>query len=259
MARGRGATIDLVIPVPLSDDRWVLEEDDMPETPLHERIIALLVEVLQAWIARQSLDAMAGRNIALRWNRAKPSVGVDPDVYLVSPSPPEGERETSLCLWKKGHHAPRLAVEVVSENTVDKDYGDNPARYAAAGVRELWIFDPLGLGPADSMAKLQVWRRVARGRFEKVYTGDGPAFSRELGAWIVATDEGMRLRIANDRAGRHLWLTRGEEAEAAKSEAEAARSEAEARLDAERRAREAAEAELAQLREELARAKKRPR
>jgi len=270
MTRGRGATIDLVIPVPLSDDRWVLEEENMPETPLHQRISDLLMLVLQAWIARTGRDAMAGSNIALRWNRAKPNVGVDPDVYLVEPAPPLRERETSLCLWKKGHHAPRLAVEVVSQNTADKDYRDAPARYAASGTRELWVFDPLKLGPAESASVLQVWRRVAKGRFEKVYAGDGPAFSRELGAWVVVTDDGMRLRIANDAAGKQCWPTAEEEAlaaradaerakadaERAKADAERAKADAEQARDAERRRREAAEAELAQLR---AAAPKKPR
>ena len=248
----RGATIDLVIPVPLSDDRWVLEEEDMPETPLHELIIGLLVDVLRTWIARTHRDAMAGSNIALRWNRAKPSVGVDPDVYLVEPAPPLRERETSLCLWKKGHHAPRVAVEVVSEGTTDKDYSDAPSRYAAATVRELWIFDPLRLGPAEIVETLQVWRRVAEGRFERVYAGDGPAFSRELGAWLVVTDEGLRLRIADDAAGSRRWPTAAE-AERTAHEAERTAHEAE------RAARIAAEAELERLRATLAASAPRPR
>ncbi|MBK6531257.1 MAG: hypothetical protein IPF99_17095 [Deltaproteobacteria bacterium] len=54
--------------------------------------------VLSAWIVRSGRNAMAGSNIALRWDRSKPSTGVDPDVYLVEPAPPKGEAEKSLCL-----------------------------------------------------------------------------------------------------------------------------------------------------------------
>lgn len=72
----------------------------MPETPLHDLIIDLLVGVLRYWITRTGLDAMAGRNIAVRFDRKHPNRGVDPDVYLVEPAPPLRERETSLCLWK---------------------------------------------------------------------------------------------------------------------------------------------------------------
>lgn len=39
---------DLVTRVPHSDDRWVLEQEGTPETPLHELIIGLLVDVLRA-------------------------------------------------------------------------------------------------------------------------------------------------------------------------------------------------------------------
>ncbi|MDO9021243.1 MAG: Uma2 family endonuclease [Deltaproteobacteria bacterium] len=228
----------------------------MPETPLHQRIIGLLVMVLSAWITRSGRDAMAGSNIALRWDRSKPSTGVDPDVYLVEPAPPKGEAEKSLCLWKEGHHAPRVAIEVVSAETADKDYHDGPARYAASGVRELWVFDPLRLGPADGGGPwaLQVWRRVKGRQFVRVHAGEASAFSRELGAWVVATDEGTRLRIADDAAGAKLWPTADEAERRAREAAEAVASE-------ERRAREAAEQEVARLRAELkqARAKRAPR
>lgn len=43
-------------------------------------------------------------------------------MYVVEPAPPEGARATSLCTWKSNHHAPRVAVEVVSESTAEKDY-----------------------------------------------------------------------------------------------------------------------------------------
>jgi len=234
MARSIAPKVELVKPVIVDDDRWTLEAEDMPETPLHERIVTLLVAIFLAWIERGRRDAMAGSNIALRWNRKRPSTGVDPDVYLVEPAPPDGEATTSLCLWKPGHHAPRVAVEVVSEETAEKDYRDGPARYAVSGVKELWVFDPLRKGPRDEGGPwaLQVWRRVKGTQFKKVYAGEGPAFSRELGAWLVVTDEGTRLRVADDAAGTRLWPTAEEE---------------------QRAAREAVERELAEARAELAR------
>lgn len=204
----------------------------MPETPQHELAIELLVGILRFWIARTGLDAMAGRNIAVRFDRKHPSRGIDPDVYLVSPAPPLRERETSLCLWKKGHLPPRLAVEVVSEGTASKDYLDAPARYAASGVRELWIFDPLRFGAPDSEGPwpLQVWRRMPKGAFKRVYAGEGPAFSRELGAWVVVTDEGARLRIADDAAGAKRWPTHAEHAESIAAEKDARLLEKDAEL-----------------------------
>jgi hypothetical protein len=72
-----------------------------------------------------------------------------------------------------------------------------------------------------------------------VFAGDAPAYSDELGAWLVVTDGGTRLRLADDEAGERLWRT-GEEAERAQAQAERARADAlaeriaalEAQLDA---------------------------
>ena len=64
-----------------------------------------------------------------------------------------------------------------------------------------------------------------------MYAGDGPARSEELGAWLVVTDDGLRLRLAEREDGGGLWLT-GEESE--------------------RAAKESAMAEIERLRAELA-------
>ena len=56
---------------------------------------------------------------------------------------------------------------------------------------------------------------------------------------MIVTDEGTRLRIADDPSGARLWPTEAEAERAAK--------------ETERTAKEAAEAEVARLREEIAR------
>lgn len=230
--------IELVRRVPMVDDRWLLDEDDVPEAPLHDYALEALVLLLKAWVARTGREASVHRNIAMRWTPSRPNIGADPDVCVASPPLPANA--TSLCLWKAGHTPPMLAIEVVSEGTAAKDYLDNPARYAASGTGELWILDPLRLGPTDAGGPyaVQVFRRTSDGRFVQVYAGDGPAESPALGAWIQVP-QGEVPRIADDAAGSRPWLT----------EAEAQRAQAEAQ----RAAREAAESELARLREELAR------
>ena len=54
----------------------------------------------------------------------------------------------------------------------------------SSGTRELWVFDPLLVGPAahGGPMTLQVWRRDTSGTFRRVYAGEGPARSEELGA-----------------------------------------------------------------------------
>ncbi|MBK8697386.1 MAG: Uma2 family endonuclease [Deltaproteobacteria bacterium] len=129
-------------------------------------------------------------------------MGVDPDVCLVDPTPPDAKLR-SLRTWEPGHAAPRVAVEVVSRDTAEKDYFEGPAKYAASGTRELWVFDPERRGRgALGPSVLQVWRRMDDGAFRRVFAGDAPAYSNELGAWLRVTDYGTLAAPRRRRSGR---------------------------------------------------------
>lgn len=202
---------------------------------------------------------MIGRNIALRWDELHPQVGVDPDVYVVEPPPPEGDEVMSLRTWATGHSPPLLAVEIVSPSRPEKDYGQSPQKYAASGTGELWIFDPNLFGPSSHGGpfRLQVWRRDPEGRFVRVYAGEGPVRSEAIGGWVFATSEGQTLAIADDEAGTRFWRT-PEEMERERADAERERANDERRRADDERKRadderkradaERAEKELAQRR-----------
>jgi len=184
-------------------EHWYLSDGfNIPVTPQTQRREDVIQQTFEAHVARERRDASILANVALRWDSIHPSVGVDPDVMWVEPRLPEGLR--SALTWVKGVSAPRVAVEIVSLDTAEKDYHHGPAKYAASSTRELWVFDPDGYGRSadgEGPRKLRVWRRVKR-TFKCVHAGDGPAFSRELGAWLVVV--GDVLRVANDRAGGDL-------------------------------------------------------
>jgi hypothetical protein len=67
---------------------------------------------------------------------------------------------------------------------------------------------------ARRAVRARVWQRDDEGHFRRVYAGVGPARSEALGAWIVVTGGGWRLRVADDAEGRALWPTEAEEAQA---------------------------------------------
>ncbi|MCU0685336.1 MAG: Uma2 family endonuclease [Polyangiaceae bacterium] len=220
---------------------WVLPEEPVPESTLHDEVVALMVLLLVAWAARTGRPARAARNRALRFDEAHPREGLDPDVALYAPPPPAFDDLASVCTWLPGHAAPVLALEVVSAGHPYKDYIGGPERYAESGTGELWVFDPLLAGPraGGGPHRLQLWARDGRGELVRVYAGPGPVRSPYLGAWLVVTDEGRRLRLSDDPGGRQLWPT-AEEAERAAKEAERAAKEAErAAKEAERAAKEA--------------------
>jgi len=236
--------------VPIVADEWVLPEVPVPESASHTVTVDLVQALLRAWVARSGRNAFVARNLAFRWDERHPSIGVDPDVCVIEPAPPEGEAMQSLLLWASGHHAPRLVIEVVSRNHPYKDYDVVPDKYAASGVGELWVFDPELIGPKKRGGphRLQLWTRAADSSFLRSYAGDGPMFTPALGAWAFAAHDGKRLRIAEDEACTSPWLT-GEEAERAAKEAERAAKEAE------RAAKEAALRRVSELEAELARSK----
>jgi Uma2 family endonuclease len=214
--------------VPVVADDWILPEVPVPESVPHRSIVELVAALLAAWTARAGRDAFVARNLAFRWNEARPRIGVDPDVCLLEPSPPDAETLQSALLWKPGHSAPRLAIEVVSRNHPYKDYSVVPDKYAASGVGELWVFDSELIGPRTRGGphRLQLWTRSEDASFVRRYAGDGPMLSPFLNAWAFAADEGHRLRISDDEACRSLWLTSEEAAlrRVAELEAELARA-----------------------------------
>ncbi|MEZ4225344.1 MAG: Uma2 family endonuclease [Polyangiaceae bacterium] len=221
-------------------DAWELPEVPVPESYEHDQLSERLVALLKAWRERTQLDALVTRNLAVRWVPQNAKVGVDPDVALVVPAPPLDEGLSSLCLWLPGHAAPRLAIEVVSKRHPYKDYRDIHEKYAASGIGELWILDPLGHGPKalGGPVPIQQWIRCDEA-FDRVHFGSGPVYSEAIDAWLWSNP----VRISDDRDGMNPWLTVSEMERAAKDAALA-------REDAERR-----EKEVALEREETQRAR----
>lgn len=206
----------LVYEVPSLRADWILTEDKVPESRPHDLVVAHVRALLAAWALRISLPAAVCRNLAVRWIEETPAIGVDPDVCVLTPPPPEGDDLQSLHLWQPGHVAPVLAVEIVSRSRADKDYSQSPAKYAANGTGELWVFDPKLAGPKDHGGpfRIQVWRRNDEGAFQRVYSGDGPAWSEAVKGWIHAIDGGNDLAICDDERGTRRWLTTEERAQA---------------------------------------------
>jgi hypothetical protein len=190
------------------------------------------------------------------WMPERPEVRVSPDVYLLD-DPPSPPMPKSWQTWKPGHRPPRWAVEVVSE-AWSKDYEDGPVKYSLLGCAELVLFDPevvLGFVRNQKRVPLSVFRRDGDGKLAAVYAGKGPAFSEELGCWLVARREGYvaRLRLSEDKDGERLIPTRVEAEAAARVREVAAEAAARVREVAAQSAR-AREAEAALAREAKGRA-----
>jgi hypothetical protein len=233
---------------------WVLTEGTVPESIPHDATAEYLKLVLRAWAARQDRNVWIARNLAIRWVETAPRVGIDPDVCVLDPPPPDVEALKSLRLWLPDHVPPSLCLEVVSQNHPHKDYSNLQDRYAAIGCQELLICDPqlAGAQTLGGPVPLQLWRRDPIGIFERQHFGDAPVFSEVLRAWMSVT--GSSVVLSDDRAGTRRWLTPEEhersEKEHERSEKERERSEKErerSEKERERAARLALEERLAAL------------
>jgi hypothetical protein len=243
------SSLSLRYPVRPRPEAWVIPEGTVPESTAHDAAVLHIYLLLQAWATRQPGRVRIARNLAVRWLREHPRSGIDPDLCVLDPAPEEMDRDLgSLCLWRPGHEIPRFCVEVVSTTHPNKDYVDVPERYAALGVPELLIFDPLLQGPQSlgGPVPLQLWRRDATGTFERVHFGGEPVHSTQLDAWVSVW--GTELVISRDRAARERWQTDAEllQRENERIHAEKERERAEKERERAEKERERAEKEREQ-------------
>ena len=161
---------------------WYLtDEDDLGEGTEQFLIAQAVYSTLLVLARERGWTAFVGRDQVFAWVEDEPLVRVSPDAYVLAgaaPSPLPAMWET----WRPGHAPPRVAVEVVWEDTWREDYQDNPPKYAQLGAEELVIFDP-GATPARPAAErvpLQVFRRTSEGAFLRVHAGATPARSEAL-------------------------------------------------------------------------------
>jgi Uma2 family endonuclease len=255
--------------------RWYLpEEHEEVGIPL---ILALLLRhlllSLESLAEEEGRDWLVGSEQDMLLRADDLRVGVRPDVYLLPGRP----KDLSFERWpayEPDVPVPFFALELVSPSNWWKDYEDAPEKYTALGVNELLLVDTLareGKSRAKNAQVFQLYRKGKGGRLERVYTGPGPVFSREVGVWWRL--EGDLLLLSRDEAGHQLIQTREEklrklldeersalealrrqamQAKNAREEAErkaaverAAREEAEQKAVAERSAKEEAEQKAA--------------
>jgi hypothetical protein len=238
------AVVSLRYPVRPNLEAWVLPEGKVPEATAHQMAVYRIYGLLLAWSERirPERSVRIASELAVRWLEQYPSTGADPDICVLEPAPPDFDDLRSLKLWEPGRVPPRLGIEVVSASLPHKDYGSIQERYAAMGVEELIVFDPLMCGPRSlgGPVALQLWRRDATHAFERVQFGAEPVYSEVVDAWFIA--DGRDLQISPDRRGTQRWRTAEEQLAGAEREARRAHAEAEqahanaeqAHVDAER-------------------------
>ena len=198
----------------------------------------------EAYVAGELLVYSEGREEADGRVRAE---WVVPDVLVAFGV--GGHRRHSYVLWQEGK-APEFVLEVASGSTWRRDRDEKPGVYAGLGVREYFLYDPVGrwLEPRLQGYGL-VGGRYRRLGAERLGGGEWGLRSRELGLWAWAKGPGGELRWGDPETGRELedydeLHDSRDAAEGRAAEEAAARRAAEARVGEEATARRMAEARL---------------
>lgn len=203
------------------------EDGSVTESDVHFYQGAALVLALKLFFAAQP-DVFVAGNIAVYYQEGNPRKYFGPDV-LVARGVRPGVQRPSYLLWQEGV-PPTVIIELTSASTRQEDVLRKPRHYAALGVQEYYLFDPLGefLTP-----RLQGYHLNPAGQYERLIGEefDSPA----LGLRLLVRD-GV-LRLFNPATG--TLLPTQEEQQEALTEKDQALSEA--------------EAEIARLRAEVAR------
>ena len=118
------------------------ESDGKPvgETDVHRREILHTIETLERHF-RNVPDIYVSGNLMFYYEEGNPAAVVSPDVFVVK-GVRKGLRRTYK-LWEEGV-APCVVIEMTSRSTRLEDKGNKRALYALLGVREYFLFDPLG-------------------------------------------------------------------------------------------------------------------
>lgn len=228
----------------------------MGETDVHIDALIYLREALRDYF-RDIPNVYVAGNMLFYYEESNPAACVAPDVFVVQGVAKQERRIYKL--WEEGQ-PPAVVFEVTSRSTRLEDLGTKRALYAMLGVREYFLYDPLGeyMRPALQGYQLQ------EGEYQRMPpVGPDRFISQVLGLELRLEDGRVRvvhpstserlLTPAEAQAARRAAEQRGAQEAAARREAEQrAAREAAARRDAEQRAAHA-EAELQRLRAELVR------
>jgi Uma2 family endonuclease len=142
-------------------------------TNVHQRVVDFLTALLRIFIGQVGLGKVRSAPYLMRAKEGGP--GREPDVTLVAKENLHRMGDDYL------HGAADLVVEVISDDSVARDYDTKFAEYQNAGVREYWIIDPR---PNRQRADFYVLN--ARGRYQAVPVGEDGVYRSAVvpGFWL---------------------------------------------------------------------------
>jgi Uma2 family endonuclease len=227
------------------DEYPAADGQPMAETEIHLLAMLHLIGALRYFFRKQN-DIYVIGNMFLYYRKGNPKARRAPDVMVVK-GIDATIRRRSYKLWEEGV-APSFVVEITSKDTQDEDTISKVSLYAALGVREYFLFDPLHEYLSQ---QLQGYRLVDAEYVPIQPDEDGDLYSEELGLMLSIKDS--LLRIVDPKTGVYIPSLEEaaeiavQEAQRAEQASQHAEQEAQRAEQASQRAIQA-EAEVARLR-----------
>jgi Uma2 family endonuclease len=211
----------------------------MAETDFQRKPLTYCVEALDVHFADNPQIYVSG-NIVMYYHEGYPNKYYAPDVFVVRNVPKHDRRTYKI--WEEGK-APDLVIEILSKGTWKKDVGEKKQVYAQLGVREYFLYDPLGECMDRPLAGYWLDKD---GEYKPIQLDELPKGGVSIDSMVLGLElraKDGRLRLYNPVTQE--YLDNLQEADArAKAEAKRAKAEAKARLEADARAKAEAKARL---------------
>jgi Uma2 family endonuclease len=214
--------------------------EPMAESDFQRHSLIDSIKVLEIYFQNRD-DVYVSGDLLIYYKKGDKDTSIAPDVFVVFGV--DKKQRSSYLVWEEAK-APDFVLEILSPGTKNNDLAKKPQTYAGLGVKEYFIYDPLGELMELPLKAMQLvegsYREMA---VNKLNNGNFSIFSTVLG--LEVTVESGELAFYDPKTGKKL-LTHEEE-NAARIAAETRAFDAENLARAEANARIAAEARIAEL------------
>ncbi len=142
-----------------------------PVSTRHSDVVLFLAGLMRVIVQQRNLGRVSGPEVQVR---LRPGLRRVPDLLFVAQERADVIKPTLV------EGAPDLIVEIVSPDSVERDWRDKYLEYQMAGVGEYWVIDL-------AYQRMAVYRRDEHGRYQAVAAEEGVHCSQALpGFWLRA-------------------------------------------------------------------------
>ncbi len=158
-----------------------------PETTVTNDLFCWLFTLIGGFAEEKDLGKVFGQRVALRLNDHN---GPEPDIAFI-------KKENSRRIQRGHIRGPAdIAIEIVTPDSVERDYEKKRQKYEEAGVTEYWIVD-------EELERITLLRLGANGKYREVKARSGEFRSEVLpgfrlrAEWVFGQPRASTMDILN--------------------------------------------------------------